>query len=264
MALPELFQVSKPVIGMLHVPALPGSPAHAKSFGEICHWVLADGAALAENGVHGLLLENFGDAPFYPRRVPPHTVAFLAVLGREVKAKFALPLGINVLRNDAGSALAIATAVEAVFLRVNVYTGARLTDQGIIQGQAHRLLRYRKLLESRVRVFADVAVKHSAPLGTRDLGEEVEDTVSRGLADAIIVSGSATGRPGNLEDLAIAKQAARATPVLAGSGVSLANVEEVLTIADGVIVGSAFKKDGQVDNPVDGSRVREFMAAARG
>ena len=149
------------------------------------------------------------------------------------------------------SALAIATAVDAKFIRVNVYTGARLTDQGILQGEAHRLLRYRKLLDSPVQVFADVAVKHSAPLGSRDLRDEVEDAVSRGRADAIIVSGRATGKETLPEDLKIAKETAGAVPVLAGSGINRTNVAEALTHADGLIVGTAFKKDGVTSNPVD-------------
>src|SRR5881397_1372117 len=120
MNLCTMFKAHKPVISMLHVPALPGSPGHELSFTEIRDWVLTDAEALASGGVDGLILENFGDTPFYPSRVPPHTVAFLTMPGYEVKTQFALPLGINVLRNDAASALAIATAVGAQFVRVNV------------------------------------------------------------------------------------------------------------------------------------------------
>ena len=248
---------------MLHVPALPGSPANSEDFPALRDRVLQDAGALAGGGVDGLILENLGDAPFYPGRVPPHTVAFLAVLGHEVRTRFPLPLGINVLRNDAASALAIAVAVGAQFIRVNIYTGARLTDQGLIQGEAHELLRYRKLLGTDVQVFADVAVKHSAPLAVRDLGEEVEDTVARGRADAIIVSGAATGKTTCVEDIRIAKEAAGRTPVFVGSGVSLTNIAAMLRHADGLIVGSAFQKDGKAGQPVDPARVRALIEAAR-
>jgi membrane complex biogenesis BtpA family protein len=180
-----------------------------------------------------------------------------------MKSRFELPLGINVLRNDGRAALAVASAAGCEFIRVNVYTGARLTDQGILSGQAHRILRARQLLGSGVRVFADVAVKHSAPLAIRSLGDEVEDTVERGRADAVIVTGSATGKPTRLEDLAAAAEAAHGTPVYAGSGVTAANVEEVLRHAAGVIVGTALKRDGVTTNPVDPARVREFVAAVR-
>jgi membrane complex biogenesis protein, BtpA family len=258
-----VFRVPKPIIGMLHVPALPGSPANSNGIREIRKWVLADAEALAEGGVDGFILENFGDAPFYPGRVPPHTVAFLSVIGHDLKARFPLPLGINVLRNDALSALAVATAVEAEFVRVNVYTGARLSDQGILQGEAHEILRYRKLLESDVAVFADVAVKHSTAIGQRDLADEVEDTVRRGRADAIIISGSATGKRASLEDLQIARKAACGTPVFIGSGVDTSSAAELLAYADGAIVGTALKKDGYTLNPVDRGRVKALVEAVR-
>src|SRR5262245_22264078 len=129
------------IIGMLHVPALPGSPQSRLKFSAILTWVLKDADALAAGAVDALLLENFGDVPFYPRRVPPHTVAFMTAIARELKRTFELPLGINVLRNDAESAIAIASAVPADFIRVNIHTGARVTDQGIIEGTAHETLR---------------------------------------------------------------------------------------------------------------------------
>jgi uncharacterized protein len=259
----SLFRTPKPVIGMLHLPALPGSPGHSLALDEIRAWLLRDAEALAEGGVQGFIIENFGDTPFYPVRVPPHTVAFMAVLAREVRSRYALPLGVNVLRNDGAAALAVAMAGQAQFIRVNVYTGARLTDQGIVQGQAHKILRYRKLLGAGVCVLADVAVKHSAPLAQRDLREEVEDTLARGGADAVIVSGAATGRETSCEDLRLAKQAAAEAPVLAGSGVTLENAAEMLQHCDGLIVGTALKQGGITTNPVDPARARAFMKGLR-
>jgi membrane complex biogenesis BtpA family protein len=251
------------IIGMLHVPALPGSPRSELSFNAILDWVFKDGDALAGGGVDALILENFGDVPFYPHRVPPHTVAFMTAIAREVKRAFNLPLGINVLRNDAETAIAIASAVSAEFIRVNIHIGARVTDQGIIEGAAHQTLRYRKLLSSDVQIFADVNVKHSAPITARPLEEEVEEVVSRGCADAVIVTGSATGKQTALEELKTAKRAAGPVPVFAGSGVDAQNVAEVLKIADGAIVGTSFKRDGVTTNPVERDRVRLFMEAVR-
>lgn len=261
--LSRIFGVEKPVIGMLHVPALPGSPGFDGDWAHVCARVLADAEALTEGGVDGFLLENFGDAPYYPRRVPPHTVAFLTVLGSEVKRSFAKPLGINVLRNDARSALAIATAIGAEFIRVNIYTGVRVTDQGVIAGAAHLLLRDRRMLGSPVKVFADVAVKHSAPLAPRDLSQEILETIERGRADAIILSGAMTGQETPLELVREAKVLARDTPVLVGSGVTVENVARVLNEADGVIVGTFFKQDGVVHRPVDRERVKAFMRLVR-
>src|SRR5262249_39111329 len=149
-------------------------------------------------------------------------------------------------------------------IRVNIHAGARLTDQGVIEGKAYETLRYRNLLGSTVAILADVAVKHSAPLAVRPLEEEVEELISRGGADAVIVTGAATGRRTALEDLAIAKKAAGDAPVIAGSGADAANVRSILKIADGVIVGTSLKRDGITTNPVDPQRVQEFMNAFRG
>jgi len=258
-----MFGVDKPAIGMLHIPALPGAPLNKLDLKAITRWVIDDAGALSDGGVDGLLLENFGDIPFYPQQVPPHTVSFMTALAVEVKRHFHLPLGINVLRNDPESALAIAAAVSAEFIRINVHLGARLTDQGIILGSAHRTIRYRKLLGSDIKIFADVDVKHSAPVAARDLKTEVEEMLSRGCADAIIVTGSATGHEASLEDLKAAKAAAGSAGVIAGSGVDASNVAAVLKIADALIVGTSFKQDGITTNRVDRERVQAFMEAVR-
>jgi uncharacterized protein len=249
------------IIGVLHVPALPGSPRNELAFKDVVAWVLKDAKALTGGGVDALILENFGDAPFYPTRVPPHT--FMAAIAGEVRRGFDLPLGINVLRNDAHSALAIASAVSAEFIRVNIHTGARVTDQGLIEGAAYETLRYRRLLNSDVKIFADVDVKHSAPVAARNLEDEVEEIVSRGGADAVIVTGTATGKQTASEDLKIAKHAAGSVPVFAGSGVNVQNVATVLEIADGVIVGTALKHNGVTSNAVDRERVRAFVQVVR-
>lgn len=251
----------KPIIGMLHVPALPGSPRNQLPFAAIQDWVLTDAAALAEGGIDALMIENFGDVPFYPTNVPPHTIAYLTVLAHQLRTRHTLPLGINVLRNDGESAIAIATAVQAEYVRINVFTGARVTDQGLIQGAAHQLTRYRRALGSSVKILADVDVKHSAALAPRDLTEEVEETIGRGCADAIIVTGAATGKQTPLAQLRQAKAAAPGTPVLAGSGVDAANIAEVLTIADGVILGTAAKHGRISTNPVHPAAVAAIAKA---
>jgi membrane complex biogenesis BtpA family protein len=144
-----------------------------------------------------------------------------------------------------------------------VLAGARLTDQGIVEGEAHAVMRDRRLLGAGVLVFADVAVKHSAPLAERSLEDETEDLIVRARADALIVTGAATGKQTPLADLRAVKRAAGAAPVFAGSGVGAANVARILAVADGVIAGTALKRDGVTTNPVDPARVREFMRAAR-
>jgi len=259
---PSWATVSKAVIGMLHLPALPGAPAFAGDVRDIRDRLLLDAEALAAGGVHGLMMENFGDVPFYPDRVPAHVVAQMAALAVEVrKAHQNLPLGINVLRNDGRSALAVAHAVGASFIRVNVLCGARVADQGLIQGIAHDLLRERAMLGAGdVKIFADVDVKHSAALSERPLADEVDDLIERALTDAIIVSGAGTGKATDPEKVRRVKQAAKSVPVFIGSGITAATIADFLPHVDGFIVGTSFKKDGVASNQVDVARVKELMA----
>ena len=259
----QLFGVEKPIIGMLHLRSLPGS-ARAERFSVVRERMLADLDALVKGGVDGVVLENYGDAPYFPGRVPPQTVSYLTRLAMEAKGVTSLPLGINVLRSDGISALSVAVAVGAEFVRVNVYTGVRVSGEGLIQGQAHEIQRYRRELGVDVKVFADVDVKHSTALGVMDLADEVTETILRGRADGVIVSGKATGSETSLEDLRRAKESAGSVPVLAGSGVTVETVAETLGWADGAIVGTGFKVGGVTENAVDEEAVRVLMEAARG
>ena len=255
--LPAWKNVRKPLIGMLHLAALPGSPLYGGSLDAIRAGVLRDAQMLAEGGVNGLMIENFGDTPFFPGRVPAHVVAHMTAIAAQVRQAVPdLPLGINVLRNDGLSALAIAHAVGADYIRVNVLCGARVADQGLLQGIAHDLLRLRAELKAEgIRIFADVDVKHSAPLAERPIADEVDDTLHRGMADALIVSGAGTGKPTDPDKLKLVKQAAKNAPVFLGSGVTPPTLPSLLPHADGFIVGTYFKKDGVVNVP----RVRELM-----
>ncbi|MGQ0722709.1 MAG: BtpA/SgcQ family protein [Candidatus Eiseniibacteriota bacterium] len=258
----DLFGGVKPVIGMLHLPPLPGSPAGG-TLDEAIARAQSDAEALTGAGVDGLIVENFGDAPFAKDRVPPVTVAAVAVVCREVRRDHNVPLGVNVLRNDALAALSIAQVTGCDFVRVNVHVGAVVADQGIIEGKARETLLLRRELRSDVLVFADVRVKHARPLGGEaDLVDEARETRERGLADALILSGVATGRPADPADLRRVREALPGTPVLAGSGVTLANLAEFWRAADGMIVGSALKAGGDARAPVDPGRAREFLAEA--
>jgi membrane complex biogenesis BtpA family protein len=245
---------------MLHAPPLPGAPRYGGDWRTVCDTVLRDAEALAAGGVHGLLLENFGDAPFFPGSNPPHVAAHLAALAAPITNRFELPLGINVLRNDGLAALAVAAAAGGAFIRVNVLCGARVTDQGLISGIAHDLLRERaRLRAEHIQILADVDVKHSAPLAPRPLEEEVQETTERGGADGVIISGAATGQPTDIAALAAAKRAAGETPVFVGSGVAVETLDNLIPHADGFIVGTALKYDGRVGNPVDPVRVGELV-----
>jgi uncharacterized protein len=246
---------------MIHLPALVGSPQSGGSWAGIENAVLADTEALVTGGVDALMLDNFGDAPFYPRRVPAETIAQMTALAGLVKSKTDLPLGINVLRNDGQGALAVALAVNAAFIRVNIFCGARVTDQGVIQGIAHELLRDRvRLKAERIAILADVDVKHSAPLANVPLEQDVADLIERGGADGVIVTGRGTSHVASPADVKQIQNLAGDVPVLVGSGVSKEAVQDFLPAAAGFIVGSAFKHDGKANNPVDPTRVLEFMS----
>ena len=256
--------VRKPIIGMLHLPALPGSPLFGGSMAAIREALLRDAQLLAEGGVHALMMENFGDTPFFPGRVPAHVVATMTALAVDVRrATAGLPLGINVLRNDGLSAMSVAQAVGAQYIRVNVLCGARVADQGLLQGIAHELLRLRSELKAEsIKIFADVDVKHSATLAQRPIADEVDDTLHRGMADALIVSGAGTGKPTDPEKVKLVKSAAKGAPVFLGSGVTPQTIGSLLPHADGFIVGTYFKEDGIASNPVDPDRVRQLVKLA--
>ncbi|NBV51042.1 phosphorybosylanthranilate isomerase [bacterium] len=248
---------------MLHVPALPGSPFYQGNWKNLLEFVLRDAETLQQGGVDGLFIENYGDLPFYPEQVPHETVAHLAVIARQVVQTTGLPLGVNVLRNDAFSALAVAKAVGARWVRVNILTGARLTDQGIVQGKAHDLLRYRKKIgASDVKIVADISVKSSYAIANRSLEAEVEETVLRSGADGLIVSGASTGKPVSPRVLQTVKELAGSLPVWIGSGAHPKNVKSMSRWADGFIVGSSLKP--RLDAPIEKKRVQTLIHALRG
>jgi len=265
------FGTDAPVIGMVHLPPLPGAPKApddgAAAMRDALDRAAADARALDRGGVDGIIVENFGDAPFYPDDAPKHVVASVTRAATEIAGTTDLPLGINVLRNDAEAALSVAAAVGADYVRANVHTGARVTDQGVVQGKAHETLRLRDRLGVDVGVFADTDVKHSAPLAAEGYAaESFADTAERGLADAVIASGSGTGEAVDRDALeAVVAERERHdldTPVLVGSGVTPETVGDLLGVADGAIVGTALKRGGETTAPVDADRVADLVAAA--
>jgi membrane complex biogenesis BtpA family protein len=249
------------LLGVLHLPALPGSPRFAGDLAAIAAQAGAEAALLEAAGFDGVVVENFGDAPFFPGRVDAVTVAAMTACGLAVRAAAPrLALGVNVLRNDAESALAIAACTGATMVRVNVHSGARVTDQGVVEGRAHATLRLRRALDAgHVRLLCDVDVKHSAPLAARPIEEEAEEVAARGLADAVLVTGTGTGRGVSTADL---ERVARAVhvPVLVASGATVASLPD-LAAAHGVIVGTALRRTGRAGDPVDAELAAGFASA---
>ncbi len=263
MDLRQIFKTNNPIIGVVHLLPLPSSPRWGGNLKAVIARAEQEATALAAGGVDGMIIENFFDAPFAKDCVDPAIVSAMTLIVDRLKGMVALPIGINVLRNDAKSAMAIAACVEAEFIRVNVLTGVMATDQGLIEGQAHQLLRYRRELGSDIGILADVLVKHARPLGTPNLTTAVQDTIERGLADGVILSGWATGSPPTFEDLELASTAAGDTPVFIGSGANWENIAGLLQAADGVIVASSLKRKGKITETIDPIRVSQFVEAAR-
>ncbi|MBM4360502.1 MAG: BtpA/SgcQ family protein [Deltaproteobacteria bacterium] len=254
------------LIGVIHLPPLPGSARGGGDFAAVLEAATRDAKALASAGFDGLMVENYGDAPFTRGAVGPETVAAMTAVAARVRAVAPkLPLGVNVLRNDARAALAVAMASGASMVRINVHVGARVTDQGLIEGDAHATLRYRRSLGAeRIRLLCDVAVKHSAALAPRPIGEEAQELVVRGLADAVLVTGSGTGAAvdgGELDEVASAlSRAEHGAPIFLASGVTLSNLASYRS-AYGAIVGTALRRSGHAGDPVDPALARAFASA---
>lgn len=256
------------LIGVVHLPAMPGDPGYdGRSLDEIISFAMTDAQAIVKGGIKALIIENFGSAPFPKgtpdQPMPPQHLAIMSIVAREIKKTYPeLVLGINCLRNDAKAALGIAIAVGAQFIRVNVLSGAYVTDQGIIEGDAYGLLRYRQLLNANhIAILADVLVKHATPLAPLSATDATKDTLLRGHADAVIVTGSGTGEPVDRRTLEEVCRAADGMPVLLGSGTKAETLPNYAAFIKGAIVGTALKVDGKVSNPVDVERVKRMVKA---
>jgi membrane complex biogenesis BtpA family protein len=252
------------LVGVVHLPALPGSPRALASLAAIARGAAEDARVLAAAGYDAVIVENFGDAPFFAARVPPVTVAAMTACALAVReAVPELALGVNVLRNDGEAALSVAACVGASFVRINVLTGARVTDQGIVQGEAASIARLRVALCADVAVWADVDVKHSAPLGaSRPLVQEVEDLTKRALADVVLVTGQGTGKGVDLEKLEAVADASD-KPVLVASGATLEMLSPLAGICDGVVVGSALREGGRAGGRIAPDLAKAFADAFR-
>lgn len=256
----KLFPGIKPVVGVIHVGALPGTPAASMGVAELADSAAAEARAYREAGVDALIIENMHDVPYLRGEVGPEIVSAMAVVGRAVRGEFASPVGVQILAGANLAAMAVAHAAGLDFVRAEGYAFAHVADEGWIDSSAAELLRFRKKIGAgRVGVWADMKKKHSAHAVTADvsLGATAE-TVEFMRADAVIVTGSMTGEPPRVEDVREAKSACR-LPVILGSGVDERNVEGFYQEADGFIVGSSFKGEGHWANPVDAARVRRFL-----
>lgn len=253
------------LVGMVHLKPLPGSPGYAGSMDEVLKSAVLDATTLVDAGFPALMVENFGDAPFFADRVPPETIASLTRAVDAIIGESGVPVGVNALRNDALAALGVAAATGAAMIRVNVLTGVMYADQGPIVGRAAEVMRKRAELGCEVEVWADVLVKHATPPPGLDVAQATEDIVKRGGADAVIVSGSGTGSSPDLERVRIVREAVGpGVRLVIGSGTQTSNLADLATNADTFIVGSSVKHGGLATNEVDPERARAIVAAASG
>lgn len=260
MGLTPLFKQNKPIIGMIHVGALPGTPASHQSVDEIATHALREAHVLRDLGFDGLMIENMHDTPYLKGSVGPEIVAAMTVIASRMKAEIDVPLGIQILAGANLEALAVAHATNFDFIRVEGYAFAHVADEGLIESSAAKLLRYRRLLGAeRIQIWADIKKKHSAHAITADVkvGETAEAAEFM-RADAVIVTGTATGNPPNPADFDEVHRHCT-LPVILGSGVSLENLELFFQLADALIVGSSLKTDGKWSNAVDPVQTQDFM-----
>ena len=219
----QLFHAKKAFIGVIHLLPLPGSPGWGGDLGDVLDHARREAEVLVQGGAHGIVVENYGDAPFRIGRVESETVSAMTLAVRAVQDVSPLPVGVNMLRNDAGSALAVAAVTGAGFIRVNVHYGVMAAHEGIVQGEAFDTLRRREYLGADIKILADGLVKHAAPLGQTDLGLMARETATRGMADGLIISGPATGLPTLATDLAAVREKIPDGFILVGSGVTESN-----------------------------------------
>ncbi|MFD0982624.1 BtpA/SgcQ family protein [Tropicimonas aquimaris] len=264
-AIRDIFGRDKALIGMIHCPPFPGAPRYrGETLDEIYDACMRDAERLVAGGLHGLIVENHGDIPFSkPEDIGPETPAFLSVVTDRIKRAFGVPMGINVLANAPLPALATAVAGGADFIRVNQWANAYVANEGFMEGRAAEALRYRALLRAeRVKIFTDAHVKHGshAIVADRPIPELTRDLAFFD-SDCIIATGQRTGNSATMEEI---EEIGGAThlPLLVGSGVTEANILDILKRTNGVIVASSLKEGGVWWNPVDPARVQSFVAAA--
>ncbi|QGR19631.1 BtpA/SgcQ family protein [Stygiolobus azoricus] len=249
--LTKLFSETPFIIGMIHLPPLPGSPFNKLSLDDIVEYAINEARKLEEAGVDGVIVENLGDYPFFKDSdIPPITVASMSVIVREVRRNSKLKaVGVNVLRNGCVQAFSIAHVTGSQFIRCNVFIGAYVTDQGIIEGKAAEVLRLKKFLNSNVMIAADIHVKHAYPLYNLPIELAAQDLAERGGVDAVIVSGQRSNIPPELEKARKVKENVN-LPVVIGSGISLDNFRSYCKVADGLIIGEKdFKEGGIIGGP---------------
>lgn len=258
----SLFGTKRPIVGMVHLLALPEAPAYQGDLDVIYERALREALVLQEAGVDALMVENFGDEPYLPGELTFPQIALMAAVTREIIRAVTIPVGVNCQFNAWQSEIAIAYSSRAEFIRVEVFVDTVLMAQGQVSPCSAQIRRYQQQLGAKsVSLWADVQTKYTVNLLPQSIQQSARDAQAAG-ADALIVTGSATGQATPLEVVRQVKEVVH-LPVVVGSGTTASSVRDVLQIADGAIVGSAFKYGGKAENEVSPEAARTLMAAAR-
>ncbi len=256
----KLFKVPKPIVGMVHVDALPGTPKYKGDINKIISNAISEAKIYLDAGINSIAIENMNDVPYLNRTVGPEIISMMSIIAYEVKNKTNLPIGLQILAGANKAALAAAKSAGIDFIRTEGFVFAHVADEGIINSDAGELLRYRKIIDAEnILIFTDIKKKHSSHSITADVTmEETAKAAEFFLSDGLILTGSSTGKEADLNEIKAVKKAST-LPVIIGSGITEKNVENYLPFCDAMIVGSYFKKNGKWENMVDGKRVKSFM-----
>ena len=249
------------VYGVVHLKSLPGSPGNYLPLDEIIELAQEDVNNLIFGGVDGIIIENFGDTPFVKDDISKRTLASFTTVVENIEYDRDIKVGINVLRNDGISALSIAEATKADFVRINVLNNVMMyTDQGMIEGKAHEIAQFKNSLNKEIEIYADVFVKHAVPPEGSKIENHTEELIHRAGADVVIVTGDGTGHEINIEDLNKVRDIVPQGKLAIGSGVNEENIEQYLDLADILIVGTNFKVDQDVSKRVDQRSVEQLLS----
>jgi hypothetical protein len=255
--------INKPVIGVIHLLPLPGTPLFSGNLEEIYQRAQEEVSRFKSGGVDGIIIENFHDNPFSNHDISKVQLAIMASVITNARKEIDIPIGVNVHFNDWEAEIALAYACKAQFVRIEAFVDTVMTPSGIVEACCAEVTRFRKLIqtENTISIWADIHPKYSTLLINNSI-EESGIMAQNALADAIIITGETTGIETPIDDLQRVKSAVK-VPILAGSGTTIENVTKVLSVADGVIVGSTFKSEGNINNLVSVERVGNFMEVVK-
>jgi len=256
----SIFKIDKPIIGMIHLKALPGTPKFNNNINEIIDTALHETEIYKSAGIDALAIENMHDVPYLKNNVGHEISSIMSIIGSEVKKLSGLPCGIQVLSSANKAAIAIAKNANLDFIRAEGFVFGHVADEGYIDANAGELLRYRKKIDAdHIAVFTDIKKKHSSHTITTDVSiVETAKAAEYFLSDGLIITGISTGESANMNEINAIKNACK-IPVIVGSGVTIDNVTQYLSNSDALIIGSYFKKEGFWENALDYDKIATLM-----